>query len=323
MKRFNRFFCIFLLFFCAFHIFGDNTEEIDLNKYQIIIFTLIDNLNEIVQDNPVNELVYQTFSVSHEAIRNNKVSFKIDPKMNSVLSGMSFNTYESGEVSLAFGLKYLDTYHPESSIHYSILIHEYRHLYDYLRLGEGYKNSHNDEKEKYWFELDAMRIETEFIKTYLAEDYELSKYEELLLHSLENDNLNVASTLFLRTSMNVFFYFDRLEIRYKNHEITKEDIIGDLEQRGWIYTNGYNENNNDYIKYGRYREIVTFRRYLTRILITMNDIPELTWEELFSQYEDIGEIYYTIGDIINADESKHMSYWKSTIDSFESDITDK
>jgi hypothetical protein len=243
--------------------------------------------------------------------------------METILSGMSFNTYESGEISLAFGLKYLDTYRPDSSIHYSILLHEYRHLYDYLRLGENYIDAHDDYKEDYWFELDAMRIETEFIKDYLADTFTLSKYEEYLSQSLENDHLNSASILFLKVSMDVFFHFDRLENMYLNNEIDKEVIIQDLVQSGQKFINAYHENNNNFITYCHYIEIVTFRRYLVRILRTMNDKPEQTWEELFSEYKDIDEIYSAMTDIINTDEAKHSSYWNTTIDSFENDITNR
>jgi hypothetical protein len=322
MKRIYRSFFILLLILCSFHLFGDDAENIDLNKYQNIILAIIDNLYKIVQENPANELVYQTFTVSDEAIRNKKLFFEIAPSRDKILNGMSFAIHESGEISLSFGLKYLDTYHPDSSIHYSILIHEYRHLFDYLRLGDTFKNGKKDEKERYWFELDAMRIETEFIKDYLAETYNLSNYEKYLLQSFEDDNLNTASIVFLKESMNVFFYFDNLENRYRNNEMRKEDIIKELSQRGQIYIDGYLENNNDHIKYGRFIEISTFRRYLTRMLITMNNIPELTWGELFSQYKDIEEIYNTMGDILKTNNSIHSSYRDSLNDSFETDITD-
>jgi hypothetical protein len=104
----------------------EQNNEIDIIKYQTIIYTMLGDFSAIIGNNQASEYVYSTFMLSENAVRNKDVVFKIDPKMNTVLGGMSFNIHESGEISLVFGLKYLDTYHSNSSIHYSILIHENR-----------------------------------------------------------------------------------------------------------------------------------------------------------------------------------------------------
>jgi hypothetical protein len=185
----------------------EQDEQIDINKYQDKIYTMFSNFSTIIETNQVSENVYGTFIIAENAIRNNVVSFKIDKNLDNVLSGMAFRTYESGEISLVFGVKFLDLYNENSSIHYSILIHEYRHLHDYLKNRIAFQNAKTDEKELYWYELDALRIEAEFIKYYLHGKYNLSKFDEYLLHSFENDNLNIASILLEKEQYEYFFLF--------------------------------------------------------------------------------------------------------------------
>ena len=317
---------VFLIVFLTLYglIYAEEQNpEIDISKYQNIIFTIIDNLNSIIGNNQNSEIVYNTFRVSKNAIRNNEVTFKIDPKLNTILSGMSFNTYESGEISLVFGLKYLDTYYPGSGIHYSILIHEYRHLHDYLTNKTAFMDAKTNEKESYWYELDALRIEAEFIKHYLAGKYVLSKFEGYLLYSFENNYLDTASIFILREGMNVFFYFDNLEKKYKKNEITIEEIINNLERNGSMLISDYNNDEDDFISFINYIEISTFRKYLIKILVTIVDNPTMTWGEVFEQYAIIGNIYEKMSEIIDNNNDKQNQYIRSLYKNWEDDITNK
>ena len=294
--------------------------EIDIGKYQNIIFAILDNLNKIIDNNQTSEIVYNTFILSENAIRNNDVTFKIDPNLDTVLGGMSFDIYESGEISLVFGIKYLDTYNPQSSIHYSILIHEYRHLHDYLVNKSAFLNAKTDEKEKYWYELDALIIEAEFIKYYLAGKYNLSKFEEYLLYSFENDNLNTASIFLKKESVNIFGYFHDMETMFKENNISKEEIIINLEQMGNRLLANYREDNEDYISFIHYIEISTFRKYLIRILVIIIDKPEMTWREVFELYPKIGEVYNDMSTILNSDNDKQAQYIIKLYQHWEEDI---
>ncbi|MDR1838680.1 MAG: hypothetical protein LBQ93_03725 [Treponema sp.] len=293
-------------------------QTIDINRYQNIIISIISNFNAILENNQASEIVYNTFVISENAVRNNQVAFEIDPRLDTVLSGMNFSIYESGEISLVFGLKYLDTYNPNSSIHYSILIHEYRHLHDYLKNTEVYLNAKEDEKESYWYELDALRIEAEFIKYYLVGKYDLSKFEEYVLYSFENNYLNSASIIILKEGMNVFFYFDNLETKYKNNEITKEEIITQLEQNGNALIRKYNDAKDNYSIFASYVEISTFRKYLIKLLTILIDNPAMIWEEVFVQYQNIGRIYENMSGILNSNSQNEYldsiyQYWEDDI----------
>jgi hypothetical protein len=52
----------------------------------------------------------------------------------------------------------------------------------------------------------------------------------------------------------------------------------------------------------------------------MNDNPEMTWGELFTQYPKIGEIYDTMSDILSRDNAKHTIFLDSLMDSFENEF---
>lgn len=297
--------------------------EIDINKYQDIIFSIVNDLSIIMEDNHSSEIVYNTFIAAENAIRNNEVTFKIDPRLNTVLSGMQFATYESGEISLVFGLKYLDTYNPNSSIHYSILIHEYRHLHDYLKNGIVYINAKKDEKEAYWYELDALRIEAEFIKYYLFGKFSLSRFEEYILQSFDNNYLNSASIVILKECMDCFFSFNNLGNQYKENRITKEEIIKKLENDGNKILNYFIEAKEEFAKYFHFIEINTFQRYMIRILVLIINKPEMTWGEVFERYPNIGRIYENMREIINNYSDIQSKYLQSIYEFWENDILEE
>jgi len=319
----KRIFLGICLFLSIFLYAEEQTVEIDINRYQNIIFTMLSNFSTILENNQASEIVYSTFMVSENAVRNNEINFKIDPGLDTVLSGMNFSIYESGEISFVFGLKYLDTYNPNSSIHYSILIHEYRHLYDYLRNKETFINAKEDEKESYWYELDALRIEAEFIKHYLVGKYNLSKFEEYILNSFENNYLNSASIILLKESMNIFFHFDNLETKYKNNEITKEEIIKGLERNGDMLLKRYYDAEDNFSIFAHYIEISTFRKYLIKILTVLIDNPIITWEEVFEQYQNIGKIYQDMSEVLNNYNNNQREYLNSIYQYWENDIINR
>jgi len=319
MKKKGMIFCILLSLRVLVNA-EEQSPEIDIARYQRIIISIITNLDSIVENNQSSELVHNTFMVSANAIRNNQVIFGIDPSSNSILNGMGFNISETGEISLVFGPKYLDTFNPNSSIHYSILIHEYRHLHDYLRNKETYANAKNSIKESYWYELDALRIEAEFIKYYLNGRYELSRFEEYILTSFENNNLNSASVFIQRENMNMFFYFDRLENQYYDNKGMKETIIDELVKLGNTTLENYTMRESDFNNYWNYIELRTFNKFLIRLLVILMDNPTMTWDEVFMRYPEIGKIYNSIAEIQEKDNGRHMEYVSSVYQFWEEDI---
>jgi hypothetical protein len=302
----------------------EQAYDIDIDKYQNIIFSIIANLDAIIGDSQNSKIVYNSHLISKNAIRNKEVTFKIDPRLETVLSGSSFSVYESGEISLVFGLKYLDTYYPGSSIHYSILIHEYRHLHDYITNKTTFINAQKDEKELYWYEMDAMRIEAEFIKYYLVGKFNLSRFEEYILYSFDTNNLNTASIFLKKESWSFFWYFNEMENRFAENEISRKEIIMDLEKNGKkLLANYHDDADEDYLRFIRYIEISTFRKYLIRILGIIINQPGITWKEVFELYPAIEEIYDKMSEILNNDNRDQAQFLNTLYQFWENDIVNR
>ena len=313
-------FALFLTF-CTLIYAQEEAAEIDIQKYERIIFSIINDLDFIIGGNRNSQIVYDTFIISKNAILEKKVTMGIDPRPDTILGGLSFNIFESGEIGFVFGLKYLDTYYQGSSVHYSILIHEYRHLHDYLADAVWFKNAKNDFRESYWYEMDALRIEAEFIKYYLNGKYNLTLFEKFVLNSLDSDNLNTASIYLKKESWSYFWYFYDLENKYRENKIAKNEVFFELERIG----NGLiglfpDESGEEYIRFFRYIEISTFRKYLIRILPLLIDRPEMTWGEVFEQYPYIEKIYAEMSEIINAHNRDQVNYLNSMYRNWEDDI---
>ncbi|MCL2244931.1 MAG: hypothetical protein FWC03_10775 [Treponema sp.] len=294
--------------------------EADYNKYQIIINTMLFNLSEIMENNRASDIVYETYVLADNAVRNNLVYARIDEDLETVLTGMTFNVYDTGGIFLSFGRSFLDTYSPESGIHYAILIHEYRHLHDYLKYGENYLIARHDEKEAYWYELDALRIEAEFIKHYLYGKYELSAFEAYVMYSLDNNNLNTASSLIFKESMDCFFYFHNLETGYLENRLSKENAINYLEQTGDGLIKAFLGEEDSFMAYMRFIEMSTYRKYLIKIFVTLMNNPAMTWGEVFEIYPETGRIYNYMSVIIDTERLNQARFLSSIYDFWEDDI---
>ena len=321
MKRVKGLVICVILLSITIVLHGEDTSGIDVDYYGDRIFSLIGNFSRIIENNRANMLVYDTFVVSNSAVRGNTVQLSIDPSLNTVLSGMQLRIHPTGQVSLVFGPRFLDTYTPGSSIHYAILMHEYRHLHDYIRNGDHYRDARNFIFGAYRYELDAYRIQAEFIKHYLSgEQYTLSRFEQFLLASLEGDNLNSASVFLLREGMNVYFGLNRIEIGLLENTISSENALGELLHRGNYLLNSYHEAEGSFDRFFNYIELLTFNKYMIALIPGIVNNPTMTWGEVFSLYPEIERIYEAIAVIRDSDNSMHNDYLLSIIDLWENDI---
>ena len=315
---------VLLFFYLALisniYLFAESNEKIDLEYYSIKVFTLMENFSMLIENNTVNTIVYETYLVSDTAIRQNNVTLSINPDLNTVLSGMEFSYNESGEIGLVFGLRFLETYFPGSSIHYAIMMHEYRHLHDYLTNRLHFIDAKNNIFGVYRYELDAYRVQAEFINDYLNQLYDLSRFELYLLNSFKNDNLNSASIILLREGMNVYFRFNRLENAFFNNNISADDTMAEIYNWGISLINLYHEAEEDFDKYYSYIELATFRKYMLALIPGIINNPTMTWEEVFHLYPGIEEIYSAITLIQNSDNEFHTEYLRFIIDIWEDDI---
>ncbi|QQO09956.1 hypothetical protein [Breznakiella homolactica] len=311
----------------GFPVFAQD-KQIDIEHYSLIINTILHNLDIIMAGSGYNKHVAETYSVASELIKNGTIALRIDPESATVLGGMSFDfSADTGEAKLVFGLRYLDTFKNDSSIHYAILMHELRHLYDYTVQRDAFVSAKqaNDEKEIYWYELDAIRIEAEFIKEYLSGEYTLSKFEQYLVNSLSNDNLGSISIFLQRESMEIFFSFNRWEEEYRKNNAEKDRLVRTIIDTGSRLLERYGavDPSNEIAYYDAFIRLSTFRKYMFRFLRVSNTDPKATWESVFSQYPGIESLSEAILEIQNRDAEIHFQYLMSVIDYWEADIQNR
>jgi hypothetical protein len=254
---------------------------------------IIHDLSEIIGNNKTSENVYNTFKFAEKAIQNKEVIVEINPKINqeldykmanSILGGMYFIEGKSGAPTLVFGQKYLDTYSKNSSIHYTVLMHEFKHLCDYFfNQTSPFKSN---EKERFQYELNAVNIEGEFIKYYLAGKYNLSKCANYILQSYENDNLESWTVANRKESAEIFRILNNLEIEYSQKIISKEQLINKLLQtmdklllKEDKFLNIFDINNpnaeDNFPRYGHYIRMRTFEKYLKYMFKEESEITEM------------------------------------------------
>jgi hypothetical protein len=293
---------------------------------------IINNLNEIIGDNKTSENVYNTFKIANEAIQNNEIGLEINPiidpelnnKMaNTILGGMYFRKNKSGNVNLVFGQKYLDTYTKNSSFHYTILMHEFKHLYDYIFNKASFFNS--NEKEIFQYELNAVNIEAEFIKYYLSGKFNLSKFENYIFESYENDNLDSWTIANRKVSADIYRTLIDIEKKYKLNIISKEQLIKILLQmvdQLLIKADNllnlfdvYNSNKNNFSPYGHFIRLKTFEKYLKYIFKNESDFNEMIMNNIeFKEKYKIIIFQITEHDQANSLYSSSLdNYWEDDI----------
>jgi hypothetical protein len=318
---------IFLMIFANLVCINYAEENsINISDYSNKINNLLINIKDIVMGKEITGNVINTYNVAENALKNNLVTFKIDTDLDKILNGMAFRHYQdTGEISLVFGKYFLDTFTKGSTIHYSILMHEFKHLHDYIANKDDFLSARDNEKEKYWYELDALHIEAEFVKYYLYGKYELSNFENYLLNSFNTDNLDSISIINERENMGTFFYFDKMEEAYRNDNTEKERLLRDVVDRGNSNIKEYENDDplNQFNYFADYIVLSTFRRYMLRFMAIIINNPTTTWGEVFAQYPDIGNIYNKITEIQSKDSEIHTEYLHTINDYWENDFKNK
>jgi hypothetical protein len=294
---------------------------------------IIHNLNEIIGNNKASENVYNTFVFAEKAIQNKEIVLEINPKINpeidikmtnTILGGMYFRKDKSGIISLVFGQKYLDTYNKNSSIHYTVLIHECKHLYDYFQNKTSFFKS--NKKEQFHYELEARKTEVEFIKYYLAGKYNLSKCENYILQSYGSDNLESWTILNRKESADIYRIINDLEIKYKQNTISKEQLANELIQRADqllekadqflnLY-DVYNANGNDiFFRFAHYIKVKTFEKYLRFIF---NEESEM--REILIKFPEFKNRFNRIHFLLNQHDHANNLYSSALDNYFEDDF---
>jgi hypothetical protein len=180
-----------------------------------------------------------------------------------MLNGLGFTKDSSGAPCILVGQKYIDTYSRNSSLHHTMLIHEFKHFVDYQNNKSTFFNSKS--KEKYWYEFAARTVEIDFIKFYLIGKYQLSKLEEFEMKSNEEDNLDNFTIVFQRISKNIYSIFRDFEIEYSKNILSIECLVQELANAAYLLFDQYKKSDNDYALYDGFVRIKSFRNCLEDI----------------------------------------------------------
>jgi len=271
---------------------------------------IFNNLTEIIETNKDCKNVYNTFKAAEKIIKNREVLFKIKPNMTKMLNGSAFGMEKnSNNIYIYFGSEYLDTYSKTSSLHYTILIHELKHLYDYYKNKDTFFKSTG--KEKYFYEFEARKIEADFIKYYLKEKFNLTKLEKLMLESYEKDGLNSFITLFQRVDKNIYFIFKELEDDYRKNKTSEDEIVKTLINGAIQLIENFNKPSDKYSTFSKYISIKSFRNCLEDIVLE-NDNNSIVFNDIINKSNNyLQHINISLYEIIDNYYNNNKNYISS------------
>jgi len=156
-----------------------------------------------------------------------------------------------------------------------MLIHELKHIYDYYSNKEILFDL--TLKDRFIYEIEARKIEYEFIKNYLVGNYQLTKLENYILNSYENNELEAYNIIINRDSSKMYQFLLDLEAEYKNNNISKQQIIDKiiikidplLEKSNTFLTSFslYQQNNNHFQNYVNFIRLKTFNKFYYTIIL--------------------------------------------------------
>jgi hypothetical protein len=317
--------CVVIVFAVLPFICFANEAEYDLNRYEKIIETMVADLDRIIKEGMHSKNINDVFTLANNCISTGRIRFAIDPEKNTILGGMAFcHNTKTDEIHFSFGRSFLDTYRQGETIQLVIMMHEMRHLYDFITSNKQYIEAKNNKNEEYWFELDAIHIEAEFIASYLS-NRTLSKFESFLLSSFQKDNLDSASVFMKQESMDVFFYFNALVERYTKDTKAQNDVIGEIVSNGEDLVATYNNTSPDdsFSSYYAYITVCSYKKFMLSTMVKILNSPNMTWGEVFRKYLRFESLYNSIVEIQEKDNEKQSKYAQSIFDFWESDIRKK
>jgi hypothetical protein len=243
---------------------------------------ILNNLSEIIENSRNNDIVSTIFNFAKKVIQDNEIIMKEQPDINEEANQLMatsifrlfFRKDKTGYISLSFGHKYLDTYHKNSTTHYVLLIHELKHVYDYYSNKDTFFNL--PPKERLYYEIEARKIEHLFIKNYLVGKYQLTKHDEYILSSYENDDLEAYNITIQKESSKMFQFILDLEADYKNNKITTQQLVDKiiqktdplLEKSKTFFTiiSVYQQNDNNFQYYADFTRLKTFLKYFDMVI---------------------------------------------------------
>lgn len=316
----KRIICILFFSLLISHLYAEDNQQI--SKYSPIIESIFTEIEGLINNTSDSDILRQTFTISHNAILSGSIPIRLDNKEISILSGASLNIFVNGSAALSISPKLLDLYPQKKSIVFSIIMHELKHIHDFLTKNKAYMGSKEDIKESLWYELDAMYIESIFIEKCLSPNMELTRFETYFLKSWQQDKMN-SITLFLKNeSRRIFFIFVQLEDDYNNNEYSRQEVYHELIKLGDSLLLNHTDKISEYKfeNYTNYIEINTYYNFLKRLINVIEYGKLLTWADIFSEYPEIQKIISNCETITSSEIDPVNTYRNYVLSIWETDI---
>ena len=96
-----------------------------------------------------------------------------------------------------------------------------------------------------------------------------------------------------------------------------------MEQTVVTLINNFSAEEEEHIKYAKYIDVHTYRKYFVRTIIILNDDPGITWGEIFLQYPGLERVYNTMCELIETHHRQMTEYLNSIIQYWEDDLTNR
>ena len=206
MKKIIIFILPVILLCCQTATVSDEKKQNLLTESNNIVRSLQTIVNKSSQSNPQ---VKNVINAMFKKMDNKELYINIDFKIGK-------NIYDGGNFAIPIGSTdkphlsispfLIELYKTQPSIVYSILVHEFTHAYSYFNDKEGFIKDQKNELELYLYEMDASYIEALFIRDYLVpQKMQLTKFENLLLQSNEEDELSTFSIIMRNTDKDLAY----------------------------------------------------------------------------------------------------------------------
>lgn len=262
------------------------------DRYQHIIDkTLIDLYEYSVKMDSEDHKNVINVTISHYL--KGELPFYIDDKESSLLSSAHFIYHEEGDkphIELKENIfKLYDTY---KSLFQGILFHELFHAYIFFMHTEYLISVKDNEVEKYFFEMDALNIESRFFSYIAAEENkQMTPFENFMIESFKEDNLAGVSFLLKAKDMSLLYYLSGLTEQYYKGEITRAQLLNEVIQVGQYILTLKQDQEDEWSRYKVVCSLLSFSQHIATFLNpVLSDVTDNTFEEQIQAINSIKDV---------------------------------
>lgn len=217
------------------------------------------NLDSVISNSPnKNQIVQQHFEFVKDKIIKGDLDVGFDSTLEYDFFGCSsFNVSKNSDpkVDMTFGQFVIDKYANYPNLVYAIVIHTFQYAYDYYNNQSLFLISTENPIENVFFKIDAIAIESVFLKTFITDNSNLGPFEKYLIADLNNGLLS-SPTLFMKTDIKLLHLMDDL----KSKKGSGKSLLKEFNKIGKaLIDNSTFENNNDW---DNYCTLVSLRTYV-------------------------------------------------------------